>query len=181
MKKLIVIASTNPVKLKAVKNAFHLLLPDSTFEWQTLEVPSGVSNQPMNGSETRLGACNRVKAIRDLRPEADYWVGIEGGVDFDEQGEMMAFAWVVIENGRLLGKARSGSFYLPPGISDLVRIGKELGEADDIVFGQKNSKQKNGAIGLLTKNLIDRSGLYEHAVILAFVPFYNPQLYPEIK
>ncbi|MBE0685353.1 MAG: inosine/xanthosine triphosphatase [Anaerolineaceae bacterium] len=181
MKKQIVIASTNPVKLNAAKNAFHLLLPDTTFEWQSLEVPSGVSNQPKSDAETRLGACNRVKMIRDLRPDADYWVGIEGGVDFDEQGEMTAFAWVVIDNGKHLGKARSGSFYLPPGITNLVREGRELGEADDIVFGQQNSKQKDGAIGLLTNNLIDRSSLYEHAVILAFVPFYNPLLYPEQK
>jgi inosine/xanthosine triphosphatase len=179
MKKRIVIASTNPVKLNAAKKAFFQLIPDATFEWQPLEVPSGVSHQPISDTETRMGACNRVKEIRNLYPEADYWVGIEGGVDFDEQGEMMAFAWVVIDNGQHLGKARSGSFYLPPGITALVREGKELGEADDIIFGQQNSKQKNGAIGLLTNNLIDRSGLYEHAVILAFVPFYNPQLYPQ--
>jgi len=179
MRKRIVIASTNPVKLNAVRNAFFKLLPDFTFEWLTMEVPSGVNHQPMSDAETRLGACNRVKAVRDNYPDADYWVGIEGGVDFDEQGEMMAFAWVVIDNSQHLGKARSGSFYLPPDITELVRKGRELGEADDIVFGQQNSKQKNGAIGLLTNNLIDRSGLYEHAVILAFVPFYNPQLYTE--
>ncbi len=179
MKKQIVIASTNPVKLNAAKNAFHLLLPDTTLEWHSLDVFSGVSNQPMSDAETRMGACNRVKAIRDRYPDADYWVGIEGGVDFDGMGEMMAFAWVVIDNGQHLGKARSGSFYLPPGITDLVREGRELGEADDVVFGQQNSKQKNGAIGLLTNNLIDRSGLYEHALILAFVPFFNPQLYSE--
>lgn len=178
MKKRIVIASTNPVKLNAAIKAFNKLIPDSIFEWQPVEVTSGVSHQPMSDAETRLGACNRVKAIRDLHPVADYWIGIEGGVDFDEHGEMMAFAWVVIDNGQHLGKARSGSFYLPPGITELVREGRELGEADDIVFGQQNSKQKNGAIGLLTNNLIDRSGLYEHAVILAFVPFYNQHLYP---
>ncbi len=177
MKKQIVIASTNPVKLNAVKKAFHQLMPAITFGWQQMEVPSGVSNQPMTDVETRSGACNRVKAVRELFPDAEYWVGIEGGVDFDESGEMLAFAWVVIDNGQLLGKARSGSFYLPPEITDLVRKGKELGDADDIVFGQKNSKQKNGAIGLLTNNLIDRCGLYKHAVILAFVPFYNRHLY----
>lgn len=179
MKNRIVIASTNPVKQNAAKKAFYKLIPDTTLEWQPVEVPSGVSHQPMSDAETRLGACNRVKAIRDMHPDADYWIGIEGGVDFDDQGEMMAFAWVVIDNGQHLGKARSGSFYLPPGITELVREGRELGEADDIVFGQQNSKQKNGAIGLLTNNLIDRSGLYEHAVILAFVPFYNPRLYPK--
>jgi non-canonical (house-cleaning) NTP pyrophosphatase len=53
----------------------------------------------------------------------------------------------------------------------------ELGEADDLVFGRSNSKQDNGAIGLLTGDVIDRAQLYEQAVILALVPFKNPDMY----
>ncbi len=177
MKKTIVIASTNPVKKNAILNALEKLIPDSSINWIQKNVPSGVSAQPKTDEETLLGAQNRVNRIRDQVPEADYWIGIEGGVDFDKNGEMMAFAWVVIDNGKIMGKARSGSFYLPGKITALVKQGKELGEADDIVFGENNSKQKNGAIGLLTHNLIDRGGLYEHAVILAFLPFINLELY----
>ena len=69
------------------------------------------------------------------------------------------------------------SFYLPPQVAELVRQGVELGEADDIVFGQSNSKQASGAVGLLTGDVIDRAGLYEGAVILALIPFKNRQLY----
>ena len=177
MKKTIVIASTNPVKKNSIEKAMKKLLPEHTINWIQKDVPSGVNAQPMTDEETLLGAQNRVKKIRQLVTEADYWIGIEGGVDFDKNGEMMAFAWVVIDNGKIVGKARSGSFYLPGKITALVQQGKELGEADDIIFGENNSKQKNGAIGLLTHNLIDRSALYEHAVILAFLPFINLELY----
>jgi non-canonical (house-cleaning) NTP pyrophosphatase len=52
-----------------------------------------------------------------------------------------------------------------------------LGHADDRVFGRENSEQTNGAVGLLTKDLIDRTAYYEHAVVLALVPFVNPGLY----
>jgi inosine/xanthosine triphosphatase len=52
-----------------------------------------------------------------------------------------------------------------------------LGEADDIVFGRKNSKTENGAIGLLTGNVINRAELYAHAVVLALVAFKNGELY----
>jgi non-canonical (house-cleaning) NTP pyrophosphatase len=52
----------------------------------------------------------------------------------------------------------------------------ELGEADDLVFGQINSKQQNGAIGILTNDLIDRESLYRPAVIMALIPFLNPTL-----
>lgn len=53
----------------------------------------------------------------------------------------------------------------------------ELGNADDLVFGCKNSKQKDGAVGLLTENAIDRTALYEQGVIMAFIPFKNDTLY----
>jgi non-canonical (house-cleaning) NTP pyrophosphatase len=53
----------------------------------------------------------------------------------------------------------------------------ELGEADDRVFGCNNSKQQNGAIGLLTGDAVDRAGLYVPAVIFALIPFKNPELY----
>jgi non-canonical (house-cleaning) NTP pyrophosphatase len=85
---------------------------------------------------------------------------------------------VAIISGSLSGYARSGSFMIPPSVARLVREGKELGIADDIIFGRENSKQKNGAIGLLTDDAIDRKALYEHAVVLALVPFKNPRLYP---
>jgi len=85
--------------------------------------------------------------------------------------------WVVVRSGDRVGKARTGTFFLPAPVADLVRQGKELGEADDIIFGRSNSKQENGAIGLLTGNVIDRTQLYEHAVVLALVPFKNVGLY----
>jgi inosine/xanthosine triphosphatase len=61
-----------------------------------------------------------------------------------------------------------------------VKEGKELGDADDIVFGRINSKRENGAIGILSNNVINRAGLYEQAVILALVPFVQSRLYDEM-
>ena len=62
-------------------------------------------------------------------------------------------------------------------VVDLINQGKELGEADDIVFGHSNSKQKNGAVGILTGNLIDRTQFYVEAMILALIPFLNKEIY----
>ena len=90
---------------------------------------------------------------------------------------MAAFAWIVVRSKEMMGKGRTGTFFLPHAVAELIRQGKELGEADDIVFGRSNSKQENGAVGLLTDNAIDRVQLYEHAVILALIPFKNEALY----
>ncbi len=119
---------------------------------------------------------DRAERAAGLIPQADYWVGVEGGVE-DQDGQMAAFAWIVVKSKDQLGKGRTGAFYLPQSVANLVRQGKELGEADDIVFGRSNSKQANGAIGILTGDVIDRTQLYEQAVILALIPFKNPQLY----
>ncbi|HYQ57160.1 MAG TPA: DUF84 family protein, partial [Draconibacterium sp.] len=69
------------------------------------------------------------------------------------------------------------TFQLPPKIAELIAQGYELGDANDILFKQKNSKQKTGAVGLLTGNRINRTALYKQAVELAIVPFINPGLY----
>ena len=53
----------------------------------------------------------------------------------------------------------------------------ELGDADDQVFGTHNSKQKGGAVGLLTHQLIDRTAYYREAIILALIPFVQPEFY----
>ncbi len=174
--KKIVLASNNPVKIQAALNGFQRMVPGEEFAVESVSVPSGVSNQPYSDQETITGAANRASRAAHVVPMADYWIGIEGGIQ-EWLEEIVAFAWVVVKDRRLTGKGRTGTFFLPDEVARLVRQGKELGEADDIVFGRVNSKQENGAVGLLTGNVIDRAKFYEEAVILALIPFKNPDLY----
>jgi inosine/xanthosine triphosphatase len=176
--KTIIIASHNPVKIQACLTGFQSIFPQETFEIRSVSVSSGVSDQPISDRETLQGAQNRAENAAEESPEGDYWVGIEGGVE--EMGiDLTAFAWIVICSSNQTGKSRTGTFFLPAAITRLVRTGIELGEADDQVFGQHNSKQGMGAIGLLTDNAVNRTALYAHAVTLALVSFKNPSLYAE--
>jgi len=176
MKKLVV-ASKNPVKIAAVRDGFRKMFPEETFLLDGVSVTSGVRDQPMSDAETMEGAWNRAHRAADAAPDADFWIGIEGGVE-DNAEELESFAWVMIKSceGKI-GKGRSSAFFLPQKVAELVRQGKELGEADDIVFARTNSKQENGAVGLLTHNAIDRTHYYTDAVILALIPFVNAALY----
>lgn len=171
----IVVASKNPVKMDAVKDALSVFL-NKEIDLLGVSVESGVPDQPMNDAETRLGAETRVKNALDQFPGFDFYVGVEGGVEETAAG-LMAFAWIVISNGKKTGKARTASFFLPPEVAKLVHQGMELGDADDIVFAKSNSKQQNGAVGLLTNDVISRKTLYLPAVQMAFIPFLNPELY----
>lgn len=175
MKKIIV-ASTNPVKIDAVKQGFERMFPGVDFEYSGVAVASGVLDQPMSSSDTLQGAHTRAMNASQEVSEAEYWVGLEGGVE-KVNGEMQAFAWIVVRSLVRIGKARTAAYYLPPEVVRLIDEGKELGEADDIVFQRSNSKQENGSVGILTGNVIDRAGFYRDAVILALIPFKNEELY----
>lgn len=182
----IVVASTNPVKLRAGELGFARMFPERSFASEGLAVPSGVADQPTTDVETLAGARTRAEGAAELRPDADLWLGIEGGIE-DRDGEMTAFAWVValgrglqgrgLQGRGLRGRGRSAAFVLPPEVRRLVLSGLELGEADDRVFGTAGSKRQGGAVGLLTGGALDRAGLYEQAVLLALIPFRDPALY----
>lgn len=128
----------------------------------------------MSDAETLEGATRRANNARILDVGADYWVGVEGGCEA-RFGEVLTFAWIVViaRNSDAVGKGRTGAFCLPGDVADLVLQGIELGDADDRVFGRRNSKQENGAVGLLTGDVMDRRSYYESAVILALIPFKN--------
>ncbi|WP_163322954.1 inosine/xanthosine triphosphatase [Draconibacterium mangrovi] len=170
----IVVASKNPVKINATDAGFSTYFEG--VEVLGVSVESGVSDQPKSDEETLNGALNRVENARKKFSDADYWVGIEGGLSVN-CSEVEAFAWIVISSGEKTGKARTTSFQLPVKVAALIAEGYELGEANDILFKQENSKQKSGAVGLLTGNKINRTALYKQAVQLALMPFLNPGLY----
>ncbi len=174
--KTIVVASKNPVKLKAAEAGFKAMFPTEEVKVLSVERQVTISMQPMTSAETLQGACERASNARLAQPDADYWMGIEGGVEDTPEG-MELFAWVVVLDRDREGKGRTGMFYLPEKLRDLVRGGMELGEADDLVFGRSNSKQANGAVGLLTEDAITRTTYYIPAVIFALIPFKNPKLY----
>jgi inosine/xanthosine triphosphatase len=167
--KTLVVASKNPVKANAALGGCERMFPEVDFQLQTVSVESGVSHQPMTEAETLQGAENRARAAAYAVPQADFWVGIEGGIE-DLSDGMLAYAWIVVLSAGPTGKGRTGGFLLPEAVARLVREGQELGDANDIVFGRRNSKQQEGAIGLLTGKVMDRTELYEHAMVLALVP-----------
>lgn len=172
----IIVASKNPTKINSVKLGYRKVFSNLDFECEGVSVPSDVSDQPMSNKETLDGAINRAVHAKNDFPNAKFWVGIEGGIEKIGE-EMMAFAWIVILSKDKVGKARTGTFFLPPKVVELINQGKELGEADDIVFGHSNSKQKNGAVGILTGNIIDRTQFYVEAMVLALIPFLNKEIY----
>ena len=106
----VIIASKNPVKIQAVKNGFEKMFPNQEFEYFGTSVPSNVADQPFSDNETFIGAKNRADNASNKVKDADFYVGIEGGIEHIED-EMEAFAWIVIKSADKYGKSRTGTFF----------------------------------------------------------------------
>jgi inosine/xanthosine triphosphatase len=170
----VIVASLNPVKVNAAKEAFALVF-DRAIEVIPVAVDSGVSDQPMDFDETHLGAANRVKKANELH-QADYYIAFEGGVDVFSDGPK-TFAVVCISNGEDTVFGQSGTLPLPISVYEKLLNGVELGTAIDELFNTVNVKQKGGAIGQLTRGLETRMSIYRSATILALSRFVNADLY----
>lgn len=171
----VIVGSTNPVKINAVKTALTLTFPNISFECKGVSAPSHVADQPMTASETLLGAKNRVAHIKQ-HFSADWYVAIEGGVDSFEYGPA-TFAYLVIEHRGMQQVGRSTNLPLPQTVYQALCDGEELGHVMDRLFNTQNIKQKGGAMALLTNNLVTREGVYQLALLTALAPFVNPQLF----
>jgi inosine/xanthosine triphosphatase len=169
------VGSQNPVKINCVAAAITEFWPEARAVGVATD--SRVSQQPDSDAEMFAGALNRARAALAQVAEADYGVGLEGGVQDGAEG-MWAYAWVVIvDRAGRVGCGQTGRFLLPEGVAQLVRAGLELGAADDRFFGRENSKQQEGAIGLLSNGKLDRLQLYKQGVIFALLRFANAEFY----
>lgn len=170
------VGSENPVKINCVAAAVTEFWPTSQVVGRSTD--SHVSAQPKSEDEMYTGALNRARQALANVTKANYGVGIEGGIA-DHPDGMWAFAIVVIvDRNNRISQGQTGRFKLPEGVARLIREeGLELGEADDRFFGRHNSKQNEGAIGILSDGKITRLDLYKPAVIFALLPFLHPAYY----
>uniref|UniRef100_A0A7S0U0M5 inosine/xanthosine triphosphatase n=1 Tax=Hemiselmis andersenii TaxID=464988 RepID=A0A7S0U0M5_HEMAN len=174
------VASTNPVKVNAAKASLSQCFPSKETTVVGQKVPSGVPAQPMSDAETRQGALNRAKGAIHTHPGHDLYFGIEGGIEEDSNKIMHCFAWIVVLRAGdkpIESASRTSTFALPEAIMKLIRGGMELGDADDEVFKRRNSKQGDGTVGHLTNGLVDRTGYYVQAGIMALIPMMQEDLY----
>ncbi|MBJ3813528.1 non-canonical purine NTP phosphatase [Shimwellia pseudoproteus] len=164
----VVPATKNPAKIQAILQAFEAIFGEGSCHIDAVDVESGVPEQPMGDAQTLSGARQRVVNARQARPEADFWVAIEAGID---QGS--TYSWVVIEDAHQRGEARSATMPLPEKILAQVTAGQPLGPVMSALTGIEQIGRKEGAIGVFTAGALTRGSVYYQAVVLALCPFHN--------
>lgn len=158
------------MKIEAVRLALE---PYFDPEVIGVQASSDVNPQPL-GNDAFKGARNRAIHALGLT-NCDLAVGVEGGI-IDLDGRRYAFAAVsIVDAEGRESSATTGLFPLPLEALKLVDEGLELGEAMDRITGISDVKHGPGAVGILTKGLIDRTSLYRHGTTLALIPHLNHQ------
>jgi inosine/xanthosine triphosphatase len=168
--RLVVVGSTNPVKIAAVNAVVQRVWPNCAVRGVAAE--SGVPAQPHGDAETQRGALARARAALDAFPDADLGVGLEGGVVVEADGRMRTCAWAAVVDRRGVdGIGGSLAVPLPHTVAERIRAGEELGHAMDAVAQSIGTKFGRGAVGILTAGLIDRQRAYEPLVTYALAPW----------
>jgi inosine/xanthosine triphosphatase len=174
------------------------------FEIVGVEVPSGVRHTPLSREDLMAGARQRAESLLQIARAQDerwkYFVGLEGGFDVipgldvipsldvvpeldvvREASNRWVFleSWAYVADGSGRGAfGQSGAVLVPEALAEtVVDDGVELSQAIDEFSGGHNIRDAEGAWGILTRNLTTRQDSFRSAVINAFAPFFNRELY----
>ena len=146
------------------------------------EVETGVPAMPLSDEHLMTGAKTRALAVSGALigegVSADLYVGLEGGFHtIDVAGEQHTFlrGWAYVTDG---SRGASPSIVVPEAIvREVVHSGRELAEVIDEVAGEHDVRSRQGAWGVLSRDLFTRAMSFETALVAAFAPFYNSRLY----
>lgn len=150
-------------------------------------VETNIPAMPLTDWQLMQGARERALAVRDVlrsrRLDAEIYVGLEGGFhSVSIEGEWHTFlrGWAYATDGKTACFGSSPSITVPNALARKVIEGRrELGLVIDEVSGKRDVRSREGAWGVLTRDLVTRSMSFEVALIAAFAPFYNSKMYTE--
>ena len=187
----IAIGSSRPAKIAAVRSATaRVAAIEGSWDDALIiarDVETDAPAMPLTDEELMLGARARAQAVREtlLKEGADFYVGLEGGFHATHvDGEVLTFlkGWAYVTDGTRGSFGASPSILVPNDIvSSVVDGRRELSEVIDEVAGQTDVRSRQGAWGVLSRDLFTRAMSFEVALLAAFARFFNSDLYDRRK
>lgn len=153
------LGSKNPTKIRACKAVF----PE--FEVIGVSVASNVSPQPLTDEETRQGAINRALASIDNQG-VEIGVGLEGGVMLLKNRLYLCNWGALVTSKGDTFTASGARIELPNEFIPELKTDKELGEIMESYTKKEDVRSNEGAIGIFTNDMVDRSEMFTHVVQL---------------
>jgi inosine/xanthosine triphosphatase len=153
------LGSTNRVKVAATKQVLK------QFEVVGLPVNSQVSAQPLSDLETIEGAKNRALAL----PKDGLRIGLEAGVQLHHDMLFLVNWGVLIDENHRCYYAGGTRIPLPEFMKEELLVKKiELADVMDSYMSTANIREKQGAIGVFTQNVVKRKDIFIHIVKLLY-------------
>ncbi len=184
--------STRAPKVEAVREAWEVFADaivedrDEEVAILTYDVSNGAPAMPLNVQQLMKGARGRVDnlilQLKRERAEADFYIGLEGGFhieDFDgARRQVFLESWAYVSDGHQGYFGHGGGVCVPQRLSSpVVDRGIELGIVIDRFADESDIRSKQGAWGVLTRDILTRKHSFLIALIAAFAPFYNPRAF----
>ncbi len=172
---IIHVGTENSLKVEAVRAAFKVVFPEHRLKVIGKPVITGVPSQPFE-EEVVAGAINRAqKALQG----ADFGVGIEAGlVKLPGAARYLNLQiCAIIDRSDKLYIGSGPGFELPPLLVTRLQSGSTLNREMSYISGIPQIKEKEGAIGYLSKGAINRFAATYEAVLMALIPYMRHDLF----
>jgi non-canonical (house-cleaning) NTP pyrophosphatase len=171
------IGTANKPKSEAIEHVLTTSPYTNEATFSNHRVPSWVPDMPTTLEELRTWAKNRAVYTRRERPDADYFVGMEGGVYKDyEWEEYWLLGVVYIENRDGVGHWGYSCHLKVP---DIVAEGlfdwqwRDLEQVIHALGGEENIGDKQGSFHIWTDGMLSRREQFIMATQCAIAPFFN--------
>lgn len=155
----IIVGTQNKDKVKIVKDSFTNLHLE--VEVNSVAVKSGIMGQPLDKRTTKKGAINRAKDAKKKKPDADFWIGLEGGLhNYDDGYHLVTFTCLIDKNeNKFIGEGNE--IHLPKEVTRKVKNGEWFGDAI-----REYAKENE-----IDQNLITRIDPFTQAVENSYVDY----------
>ena len=177
----ILLASTNPSKIKGTKQAFaefpEIFGPEKDLVIDAQKFPSNVPDQPIGFEQTLTGAYNRAFNAKasDKANKYDYYVGIESGMVFlKNKPYVFSFACVVNKKAQYYFGTNI-VFPIPEKIQEFLAQGKEVADFAEWLTKIQDVRSQNGISGYLFNDKYPRTEANKLAVFSALAGFIKKE------
>ncbi len=181
----VAVGSARAPKLAAVRLAFERLAgigwPAAEAELVPVGVASGEADTPISDTATLAGARRRARSALLAVRGCDLAVGLEGGIAVvaGDPPTVVLRNWAVAWDGGKEGVGSGPAVQLPHALATAVLGGEDLAAAIDRFVGDHDIRSRQGAFGVLTRDLVTRSDAFAVAVLAALAPWYNAAAWME--
>lgn len=166
---VIKVGTTNPVKVKAIKEAFEHYFED--VQVRTYKIASYVPEQPI-AREVMMGAENRLQNLKRTEEEYDFLVSCEAGI-IEQEDHWFNVQLVVIEDKN--GKRSTGlspSFEIPKKyVIEVVQTKATIANILDRLFDGE------GGIRVLSRGQFTREKMIHDGTVMALSGLINGDIW----